>query len=125
MVNFLKPWCGIANYVDNILIYLQKNNVLPLGLNASLDLPSKAERKATFKAFKTSKKLKYMDDPKVAKKTRLTILRDKWLIAYGKPTPEIKARMKKIAETEKKKLKKKIKLGKKAKEKAKLWTLEN
>lgn len=118
LVNFLKPWCGVANDVDDILICLQKNSLLPPSLDASLDLHSKAERKATLKTFRTFKKLKYMDDPKVAEKVHLTTLRDEWLIAREKPTPETKARMKKTAKAEKKKAEKESKIREKAKKKS-------
>lgn len=118
LIDFLKPWCGIAKHADDILLCLQKKNPLPPGLDASLDLPSKARRKATLKAFRTSKKLKYMDDPKVAEEARLITLRDEWLIARGKPTPETKARIKRAAEAEKKKAEKENKAREKAKGKS-------
>ena len=51
LVDFLKPWCGVAKHADNILFCLQKNIFLPPGLDASLDLSSKAQRKATLKAL--------------------------------------------------------------------------
>lgn len=76
-VNFLKSWCGIANHIDDILICLQKNSFLPPDLDTSLDLLSKAKKKAMLKAFRTSKKLKYIDNPKVAKEAHLTTLIDK------------------------------------------------
>ena len=125
LVNFLKPWYGIANHADDILTCLQKNSPLPPDLDASLDLPSKAERKATLKALRTSKKLKYMDDPKVAEEARLITLRDKWLIARRKPTPETKARIKKAVEAEKKKAEKESKAREKAKGKSRLWISED
>lgn len=77
MVHFLKPWYGIANHAKDIFFYLQKNSLLPLGLGALLDLPSKARRKAMLKTPKTFKKLKYIDDPKIAKKAYLTTLKNK------------------------------------------------
>ena len=118
LVEFLKPWYGVAKHANDILLCLQKNSLLTPGLDASLDQTYKAQKKATLKALRTSKKLKYIDDPKVAKKARLTALRDEWLIACGKPTPETKARMKKAAEAEKKKADKENKARKKAKRKS-------
>lgn len=119
LVDFLKPWCGIAKHTDNILFCLQKNSPFPPsldpGLDTSLDLPFKAQRKAMLKAFKTSKKLKYIEDPKIAKVACLTTLKDKWLIAHGKPMPETKAWIKKVVEAEKKKAKKEDKAWEKAK----------
>lgn len=91
MVNFLKPWCSVANHIDDIFICLQKNSPLLPGLDTSLDLLSKVEKKGTLKAPRISKKLKYIDNSKVAEEAHLTTLRDKWLIACGKPTSETKA----------------------------------
>ena len=118
LVNFLKPWCAVANHADGILTCLQKNSPLSPVLDVSLDLSSKAKRKAMVKALRTSKKLKYMDDSKIAEKACLTILRDKWLITRGKSMPETKAWMKKAAEAEKKKAKKESKVWEKAKKKS-------
>lgn len=113
---------GITKHADDIFLCLQKNSPLPLSLNpgrdASLNLSSKAQRKVTLKTLKTSKKLKYMDDPKVAEVVRLTTLKDEWLIACGKPTPETKARIKKVVEAEKKKAEKEDKAREKAKRKS-------
>lgn len=118
LVNFLKPWYGVANHTNNILICLQKKSPLPLGLDVSLDLPFKAEKKTTLKTFRISKKLKYMNNPKVAEEAYLTTLRDKWLIACGKPMPKTKVQMKKAAKVEKKKAKKESKARKKSKRKS-------
>ena len=82
-----------------------------------MNTPTKAKRKATLKAFRTAKKLKYMDDPLVAKEARITALRDHWLIARGKPTPETKAQIKKAADAEKKLVEKLDKVRKKARAK--------
>ena len=94
-------------------------------LDSSLDLPFKAKRKVTLKAFKTSEKLKYIDNPMVAEETRLTTLRDESLIARGKSTPETKDQIKKAVEAEKKRPKRKVKLGKKPKKRARLWISED
>lgn len=61
-----------------------------------------------------------MDDLKVADAARLTILRDKWLIARGRPTPETKARIKKRVEAEKKRPRRRTRPGRKPKERARL-----
>lgn len=74
-----------------------------MGLDASLDPSFKTERKATLKVFRTFKKLKYMDDPKLAEKAHLTTLRDEWLIAFRKPMLKTKLWIKKTVEAEKKK----------------------
>lgn len=103
------------------LFVCKKNSPLPLGLDISLDLPFKAERKAMLKALRTSKKLKYMDDSKVVEEARLITLRDEWLITRGKPMLKTKAQMKKIAKTEKKKTEKENKAWEKAKKRARLW----
>lgn len=42
LVDFLKPWCGVVKHADDILLCLQKNSPLPPGLDASLDISSKA-----------------------------------------------------------------------------------
>lgn len=72
------------------------------------------------KTLRIFKKLKYMDDPKVAEKLRLTTLRDEWLIACEKPTSKIKTRMKKTAKTKKKKVERRIRPKKKLKERTRL-----
>ncbi len=81
LVDFLKPWYNITKYTDDFLLCLQKNNFLPPsldpGLDALLDLLSKIQKKATLKALRTTKKLKYIDNPKVDEVVRLTALRDK------------------------------------------------
>ena len=61
-----------------------------------------------------------MDNSKLAKKTYLTALRDKWLITYGKSTLKIKTQIKTVAEAEKKRPKKRTRPGKKSKERARL-----
>lgn len=123
LIDFLKPWYGVAKHADEILLCLQKNS--PSTPDVLFDVSSKAKRKATLKALRTSKKLKYMDDPQVAEEARLTTLRDQWLIAHGKPTPGTKARMKKAAEAEKSRPRKRIKLVKKPKVRAELWISED
>lgn len=77
LVNFLKPWYSIVNYINNILICLQKNSSLPLGLDVLLDLSFKTNRKTTLKALRTFKKLKYIDNPKLVEEACLTTLKDK------------------------------------------------
>lgn len=91
MVYFLKPWYNVVNHADDIIFCLQKNSFLPPGLDSPLDLSSKTERKAIFKAYRTFKKLKYIDDPKEVEEAHLTTLRDKKLIIYGKQMLKTKA----------------------------------
>lgn len=121
LLQFLKPWSQrISTYADEILLCLQKNSPL---LNAPLDptivQPTKAERKATLKAARTSKKLKYIDDPLVAEQAWAVELRDKQLIEKGKAPPDTKARMKKAADAERKLIEKQTKDQEKAKNKGK------
>ena len=69
-VDFLKPWYGMEEYVDEILKCIQENS------SYLTDALPKSERKATLKAAKTSKKLKYMDDPTIEEEAGMTALRD-------------------------------------------------
>lgn len=73
-----------------------------------------------FKVFKIFKKLNYIDDVQMVKDSHLTDLRDLKLIVYNKPILKTKACMTKAAEAKKNKLKKRIRLIKKPKERAKL-----
>lgn len=95
LVDFLKPWYGMEDHADEILKCIQKNS------SYSTDALPKSERKATLKAAKTSKKLKYMDDPAIEEEASMTALRDQWLIERGKAGPATKARVKKTATAEK------------------------
>ena len=90
LIKFLRPWTGVAKHANSILFCLQNNSLSIPNLDSLLNTPTKAQKKATLKAFQTSKKLKYIDDPLVAKEACITALRDHWLIAYDKPIPEIK-----------------------------------
>lgn len=69
-MDFLKLWYEMEEYVEEILKCIQENS------SYSTDALPKSERKATFKALKTSKKLKYIDDPIIEKKASMTALRD-------------------------------------------------
>lgn len=51
----------------------------------------KTEQKAILKATLVSKKLKYIDDPVVAKEAWVIALRDKWIIKEENPPPDTKA----------------------------------
>ena len=118
LIEFLKPWYGVAKYADDIFLCLQKKSASALGLDLPpSEIPSKAQRKATLKALRNSKKLKYMDDPLVAEEARITALRDQWLVAWGKVTPATKAQMKKVADAEKRLAKRQDKGHEKAKAK--------
>lgn len=80
IIEFLKPWYGMARYAEEILVCIQKNSSfidLP-------DLPTKAERKSTLAAARTSKKLKGLDDPVLAEESCMTAMRDAWLVDTGK-----------------------------------------
>lgn len=96
LIPFLVPWYGIDKHHPGILACLQST------LPSSPNVPSKLERKAVLTAARTSKKIKYMDDPVVAKAAKITAMRDHWLVQWGKATTEMKARLKKATEGEKK-----------------------
>lgn len=86
--------------------------------------PTKAKRKAILKAARTSKKLKFMDDPLIAEQVQAVELRDKWLVERGRAPPETKARMKKAADAEKKLANKQAKAQENAKNKTKAQVLD-
>ena len=113
LVDFLKPWYGIEKYTDEIFKCIQENS------SYSTDALSKSERKATLKAARTSKKLKYMDDPVIKEEASITALRDQWLIERGKAGPATKAQVKKAATAEKKLIEKQEKLRQKKRAKSK------
>lgn len=120
IIEFLKPWYGMARYAEEILVCIQKNSSfmdLP-------DLPTKAERKSTLAAARTSKKLKGLDDPVLAEKSRMTAMQDAWLVNTGKANAATKARIKKAADAEKKALEKREKIKKKEKAKSKEEALQ-
>lgn len=117
LIEFLKPWTRMAKHANSILLCLQKNSFLIPGLDFLLNPPTKAQRKATLKVFQTSQKLKYIDDPLVVKEACITALRDHWFIACSKPTLETKARIKKVADAEKKLVEKQDKVYEKTRAK--------
>lgn len=119
LIEFLEPWYGIAKYAKDILVCLQKNSPPSDASHPDhLDLPSKAKQKATLQALRHSKKQKNMDDPLVAEEAQMISLQDQWLIARGKATPEVKARVKKAAEAEKKLVEKQNKTREQARAKS-------
>ena len=92
LIEFLKPWHGVAKHVKDILLYLQKNSP-PSNANPHLDhlnLPSKVKQKAILQALCHFKKQKIMDNSLVAEKAQMVLLRDQWLITQGKATLESK-----------------------------------
>ncbi len=58
--------------------------------------------------------MKYIDNPVVAETTKITVLRDQWLVQQGKATVETKAQIKKAVEAEKKEREKANKIKKKS-----------
>lgn len=96
LIQFLVPWYGMKKHHVGILECLQS---IRSGNN---DAGSRLERKAALQSARTSKKIKYMDDPVIAEAARITALRDQQLIQRGKPSAGTKARIKKAAEVEKK-----------------------
>lgn len=57
---------------------------------------------AIFKATRASKKVKFIDDPKVAETAQITALRDQWLIENNKINPDLKICLKKAKAAEQK-----------------------
>ncbi|MCJ1347575.1 hypothetical protein MMC31_005800 [Peltigera leucophlebia] len=106
LINFLKPWCGVNRHASKILACLKFSSVFLPGEtetdNSKPVLPSKAKQKAMLKTLRESKKLGDLDNPAVAKASWMTALRDQWLLERGKPSAEIKARLKKAAMAAKK-----------------------
>ena len=94
---FLKPWYGLDKYAEELFICLCQSSITGEGLG-----PTRAARKDVLKLARASKKAKGLDDPVVAKKARITALRDQWLIKQNKSTPALKARLKKAEAAEKK-----------------------
>ena len=63
LIKFLKPWHGVFKYVNKIFLCLKINRFsLESETKLPFQLPSKAQKKANFQAFCTSKKLENMDD---------------------------------------------------------------
>lgn len=106
---FLQPWYGVNEYSNEILAACIRQS------SSHGDTPpTKTERKEALRAARVSKKAKGMDDPIIAKVTRITDLRDQWLIKRKKITPNLKAKMKKMkAAEDKEKAKTKAKQDKK------------
>lgn len=59
--------------------------MMKMAVSLYLSMPTKTEQKAILKATRASKKLKYMDDPMVAKEAQAIILSDNWLIKKRNP----------------------------------------
>lgn len=106
LIDFLKPWCGVNRHASKILACLKSSSAFLPGEteadNLKPVLPSKAERKAMLKTLRESKKLGNLDNPAVANASRMTALRDQWLLERGKPSAKTKARLKKAATAAKK-----------------------
>ena len=96
LIQFLAPWYGVAKHHPAILACLQST------ISSNDITTSKIKRKAALKAARASKKVKYMDNPVAAENARITVLRNQWLIQRGKANAKTKARVKKLADTEKK-----------------------
>lgn len=74
LVDFLKSWYDVQKHIYDIFFCLQKNSFSILGISFAISY--KAQKKAIFKALRTSKNLKYMEDFQMAIKVCLTDLRD-------------------------------------------------
>lgn len=101
LVEFLQPF-GVDKYAKDISICLQKNRPALENELPGFELPSKADRSATLKDFRASKKIKHFDDPVAAEEAAMEEKRDCWLTEMGRAGPAVKARMKKVAKAEKK-----------------------
>lgn len=112
---FLSQWLDLdAKCVDEIFACLCRSS----SHGNPESLPTRAKRKAVLKAARISKKLKGMDDPVLAEASRITALRDQWMINNNKMNPALKARMKKAKEVEQKQQAQLDKTRQKAQEKA-------
>lgn len=69
---FLQPWKDVDEYLEELFTLIKRSSSqISSSTNSG---PLRAERKETLKAGRTSKKLKYMDDPVVAEAARMTAL---------------------------------------------------
>lgn len=96
LVDFLRPWLDLDEFVDEIFDCLQGSSP------QSQDPPTKAQRKSILKAARASKKAKFMDDPTVAEVAQITALRDPWLLKKNKMNLDLKACSKKAKVAEQK-----------------------
>lgn len=78
-VKFLESWYSLDKYYIEILAYL--NNITFFTL---------VNQKISLKAVQVSKKIKFMDNPAIAKVIKITVLRDQWLIQDKKPNKNTK-----------------------------------
>lgn len=72
-VEFLNSWYRIKEYINENFKYIKENNFY----SKSLDKLPKFEKKIIFKVVRTFKKLKYRDDPFIAKKASIMALQNK------------------------------------------------
>lgn len=96
--DFLWPWPDLDEYVDEIFTCICQSS----SHGDSNTTPSKAQRREILKAARASKKIKFMDNPAIAKASRITKMRDQWLISNNKTNPDLKARLKKVKVAERK-----------------------
>lgn len=83
-IQFLAFWYRVAKYHPVILAYLQST------IPSNDDAISKIEQKTALKTAQASKKIKHIDNLVATKNTRITALRDQWLIHKRKANTEIK-----------------------------------
>lgn len=83
--------------------------MLGIATNFSLIRPIKTKQKAIVKIAWISKKLKYINNLLIVKKAQAIALKDKWPIKKRNLPLNIKARIKKVADAEKKLAKKQTK----------------
>lgn len=95
---FLQPWPDLNEYVDELFTCLCQSN----SYSESNIILSKAQWREILKAACASKKIKFMDDPTIAEATRITTMRDHWLISNNKINPNLKAQLKKAKEAKQK-----------------------
>ncbi len=95
---FLQLWPDLEEYVDELFICLRQSS----SHGDSNTIPSKAQRREILKAACASKKIKFMDDLAIIEAARITTMRDQWLISNNKTNLDLKARLKKVKEAERK-----------------------
>lgn len=93
LVQFLKPWYKADQHWVEILAYLNTNPIEKRldNLESIATLIPESEQKETLNVVRTSKKIKYIDDPIVVDFAQITVLKDKWLIQREKFYAAIKA----------------------------------
>lgn len=114
--DFLQPWPDLIEYIDEIFACICRSS----SHGDSSMTPSKAQRREVLKAARASKKIKFMDNPTIAEAARIITMRDQWLISNNKTNSDLKVRLKKAKEAERKQKAKLDKNRQKAQEQAQI-----